>query len=191
MLINCQLNLYDTKWKLRNSSSIFPLQFDCLHYLVLDDIVIYDDTLNQPRQTIVYCQRPRDENDFSPILSLDNIQGKKFAFEELRSLNTTIQQLLSWSASIDLIERYQIFLANDNSQLISEEFDLFYNCNPPWTCYEYLTCTRDNSPMSLDWREICDGNIDCIDEKSLDEAFCFVLEINECDDKNEYRCHQG
>ncbi|CAF1246622.1 unnamed protein product [Rotaria sordida] len=151
MLINCQLNLYDTDWKLRNSSSIFPLQFDCLHYLVLDNIVIYDDTLNQPRQTIVYCQRPRDKNDLSPILSLNNIQGKKFTFEELQSLNTTIQQLLSWSTPIDLIERYQIYLDNDTSQLISKGSDIFYNCTPPWfgTFCEY---SFDIGFNYVDWR---------------------------------------
>ncbi|CAF1033075.1 unnamed protein product [Adineta steineri] len=39
--------------------------------------------------------------------------------------------LLSWSASIDLAERYQIFL-NNCSKLISEEETLFYNCTLSW-----------------------------------------------------------
>ncbi|CAF5107067.1 unnamed protein product, partial [Rotaria sp. Silwood1] len=43
--------------------------------------------------------------------------------------------------------------------------------------------------MCLDWREICDGQIDCIDSDA-DEAQCSILETNECAD-DEYRCHNG
>jgi hypothetical protein len=45
--------------------------------------------------------------------------------------------------------------------------------------------------MCLDWREICDGKVDCIGESfGLDEQQCDELEMNECG-KNEYRCHNG
>ncbi|CAF5216121.1 unnamed protein product, partial [Rotaria magnacalcarata] len=43
-------------------------------------------------------------------------------------------------------------------------------------------------PSCLDWREICDGIVDCLD--GIDELDCLELEINECDE-HEYRCHQG
>lgn len=56
-------------------------------------------------------------------------------------------------------------------------------------CYVLLECHRNGQRWCLDWREICDGNIDCIDE-GIDEQSCFDLEINECND-NEYQCHNG
>ncbi|CAF4978062.1 unnamed protein product, partial [Rotaria sp. Silwood1] len=56
-------------------------------------------------------------------------------------------------------------------------------------CYIHIKCNRGGKNICLDWREICNGRIDCIDE-GLDESFCFDMEINECED-NEYRCHNG
>ncbi|CAF4262485.1 unnamed protein product [Rotaria socialis] len=57
------------------------------------------------------------------------------------------------------------------------------------TCYIHLECNRGGSPLCLDWREICDGRIDCLND-AADEKNCFELEINECND-DEYRCHNG
>jgi hypothetical protein len=63
------------------------------------------------------------------------------------------------------------------------------NMRTPLSCYVHLKCDRGGSSLCLDWREICNGRIDCIDE-GLDEAFCFDMELNECEE-NEYRCHNG
>ncbi|CAF4216527.1 unnamed protein product, partial [Rotaria sordida] len=49
------------------------------------------------------------------------------------------------------------------------------------TCYEHLHCQAILS--YLDWREICDGKIDCLD--SFDEKNCWKLEVNDCND-NEF-----
>ena len=58
------------------------------------------------------------------------------------------------------------------------------------TCYVHLSCKHDGSDFTcLDWREVCDGKVDCIDGGN-DEKHCFELEINECDE-NEYRCQNG
>jgi hypothetical protein len=56
-------------------------------------------------------------------------------------------------------------------------------------CYVLLKCHRNGQLWCLDWREICDGKIDCFDE-GLDEEFCFDMEMNECRE-DEYRCHNG
>jgi hypothetical protein len=57
------------------------------------------------------------------------------------------------------------------------------------TCYMHLQCNRGPAPICLDWREICDGRIDCLGD-GIDERQCIDLEINECGE-NEYRCHNG
>jgi hypothetical protein len=56
-------------------------------------------------------------------------------------------------------------------------------------CYTHLRCDLGGSLLCLDWREVCDGLVDCLDG-GLDEAFCFEMEINECEE-HEYRCHNG
>ncbi len=57
------------------------------------------------------------------------------------------------------------------------------------TCYEHLQCSRGPAPLCLDWSEICDGHIDCLDG-GRDEEHCWQLEMNYCQD-NEYRCSNG
>ncbi|CAF3769027.1 unnamed protein product [Rotaria sp. Silwood1] len=54
-------------------------------------------------------------------------------------------------------------------------------------CYIHIKCDRGDKPFCLDWREVCDGCIDCMNE-GLDEAYYFDMAINECEE-NEYRCH--
>ncbi|CAF4347509.1 unnamed protein product, partial [Rotaria sp. Silwood2] len=58
-----------------------------------------------------------------------------------------------------------------------------------FTCYTHLQCNRGPFPACLDWSEICDGKVDCLDGE-FDEEHCWQLEINECND-NEYRCING
>ena len=63
------------------------------------------------------------------------------------------------------------------------------------SCYIHLQCDRAGGrglipDACLDWREICDGKVDCIDG-GHDEEHCWLLEFNECDNETEYRCHIG
>ncbi|CAF1409983.1 unnamed protein product [Adineta steineri] len=79
-------------------------------------------------------------------------------------------------------------------QIVRKTFADKYFSTPPYvitslTCYIHLKCDRGGSNICLDWREICDGRIDCIDG-GIDEEQCFQLEINECNE-NEYRCRNG
>ena len=57
------------------------------------------------------------------------------------------------------------------------------------TCYTHIRCNRGYPSSCLDWSEICDGVIDCIDD-GQDEKHCWQLEINQCNE-NEYRCKNG
>ena len=57
------------------------------------------------------------------------------------------------------------------------------------TCYTHLQCNRGPQPACLDWSEICDGHINCLDG-GQDEEHCWQLDLNHCAE-NEYRCHNG
>lgn len=53
-----------------------------------------------------------------------------------------------------------------------------------------MKCIRSlNISWCLDWREICDGIVDCWPD-AIDEQYCDALKINECD-INEYRCQNA
>jgi hypothetical protein len=63
------------------------------------------------------------------------------------------------------------------------------------SCYTYLQCDRvggrgQTPGACLDWREVCNGKIDCVDG-GHDEELCWQLETNDCDDNTEFRCHNG
>ena len=73
---------------------------------------------------------------------------------------------------------------------IIHRFHQVFEYNPiNLTCYEHLHCDRRHSPVFLDWTEICNGQIDCLDN-GIDEKHCWQFEIHQCRD-NEYRCSNG
>ncbi|CAF4174171.1 unnamed protein product, partial [Adineta steineri] len=176
-------------------------------------------------EVIPYCFRPVNYFEGSPETSVHPL-SQKLSFEQLRLAHTTSEQLLSWSISIDVAQRYQLYLIEPNAALNEN----LYNCTEPWfgprcqysfpfggrrsfnqiveaafrqrtafpdsseaivqvPCYILLECHRNGQSWCLDWREVCNGIVDCFDE-AVDEEYCFDMEINECE-KNEYRCHNG
>ena len=54
-------------------------------------------------------------------------------------------------------------------------------------CYQTLEC--HSGMLCLDWRDICDGIQQCLEGK--DEDNCDLLEMNRCDEEEEYRCTNG
>ena len=217
MVLYCnsyQFNFYHTEHQLHKLSR------NCLYYFLVEHVTV--------PQFIPYCMGT----------SPDEIQSTKsphydrsFTFEQLHKLNISSHQLYIWSAPIDLIESYQIFL---DKHLLVDDL-IFYNCTYPWfgtyceysfdrtrshlsfadqiqlsflekgmfvnyisenlPCYTHLDCDRtgDHGRVSgacLDWREVCDGKINCLNGQN-DEEHCWQLEINECDPETEFRCHNG
>ncbi|CAF3176274.1 unnamed protein product [Rotaria sp. Silwood2] len=76
----------------------------------------------------------------------------KYTFAELSKLNITSQQLYIWSASIDIVERYQFYLnqlstINDTSLAIK----IFYNCTLPrfgsMCQYEIISYHQNHSSL--------------------------------------------
>lgn len=67
------------------------------------------------------------------------------------------------------------------TSIISRELDT--------SCYSHLNCTLGHISRCLDWRDVCNGRVDCwLDH--VDEQFCEPLELNECG-PDEYRCTNG
>ena len=193
------------------------LNLDCLHYHRVNSM---------PPEVVQYCLRTINYN-YKTTEDVLNMRDKNYTYHELRKMNVTAYEVLSWSASIDLAEQYQYYIDQQNHSFSGNP--IFFNCTPPWfgsrcqysfkfdktitrsnapgaaqedqrngistlsitgfTCYTLLECNRGSAFLCLDWREVCDGRIDCLND-GVDEAQCFDLDINECE-KNEYRCHNG
>ena len=216
-----RFNLYDTDRRFQHDY----LQFDCLNYYVRRETRAYQELSDVVDEVIPYCFRPADESPESDEVFNESLH-QKLTFESLRLTNIPVQQLLSWSAAMEVIERYQAYL----NAAATAKNEYFYNCTPPRfglrcqysfefderltfnevvqlafnereayseisdmivrvPCYILLKCHRIGQPWCLDWREVCDGAVDCFDE-GTDEQSCFELEINECSD-DEFRCHNG
>ncbi|CAF0920155.1 unnamed protein product [Adineta ricciae] len=205
------------------------LQYDCLYYKVLDDIVLYtyyEPNFQSPYQIISYCIRPSILEEKNLIVKGDIFS--EYTFEELKfELKiTNSNDLFIWQAPIDLIELYETYLNGQNLELKDTKF---YNCTSGWfgklcqysfdkyfqtsfhdivkdtftvkihgfhkksvenvTFYEHFKCERGSLETFIDWREICDGIINCLND-GIDELNCYELEINQCEE-NEYRCRNG
>ncbi|CAF4164464.1 unnamed protein product, partial [Adineta steineri] len=201
-------------WTCNDLQSIFydtdQFGFDCLHYFPTNSFLF--------SEIVKYCIRPKNDTN-SIIAEFFNVSDDYLTFDQLYRLNITSHEILMWSSSIDLAEKYEYYLSQPTQSNLSNE--KFYNCTQPWfgsrcqysfefnedklvqnyfgtavtddifdgTCYILLECDRGGSSMCLDWREICDGRIDCLNG-GVDEIQCFNLEINECNE-NEYRCYNG
>jgi len=204
VLIICRLIITfpQINFHLTDSINNHELQHDCLRISISQEIVSFCLTDSMSEWNIQ--MNPADS---------------KLTFNDLRKRNITSQQLYQWSAPIDLIEQYQLFL-NLNQSSLSET--IFYNCTKPrfgpqcqyefiyfpfenmtlketisqfyqikyeptsLTCYIHLECDRGSKSICLDWTEICDEQVNCINNQ-IDEKFCGQLLINECRD-DEYRC---
>ena len=81
----------------------------------------------------------------------------------------TFEQTLNWQVSTRISNPVQVQIYGDI------------------VCYKTLNC--NSGLLCLDWREICDGIQNCI--LGRDEENCDLLEMNQCDPENEYRCMNG
>jgi hypothetical protein len=98
----------------------------CLNYYVLDNIIVNDQPSTKDQQIIPYCIRPLHKLIWRDDLS---VFGVRLTFEMLNNLNVTSSKLLEWSALIDVVERYELYLSNKTMSRSKEEF---YNCSYGW-----------------------------------------------------------
>ncbi|CAF1006548.1 unnamed protein product [Adineta steineri] len=96
---------------------------------------------------------------------------------------------------------YEFPLANDQSQphrsfeqIIMNQFNSKSLMLTPNELFDNLTCyiglSQCNALICLDWRQVCNGIIDCAEGE--DEKECAQMELHTCaGGSNEYRCQSG
>ncbi|CAF3621690.1 unnamed protein product [Adineta steineri] len=183
---------------------------------VIDDLIPYCfRPLNDSEILIFNFENLRDHNFTFEELRLDNITTQQllswstpidlveqyqFYLNELNISQSLLSNELFYNCTkpwFGLQCQYSFEFSEEMSieKIIENEFSRktshteSANILPTIPCYIHLKCDRGGSLLCLDWREICDGRVDCLDG-GLDEAFCFDMELNECNE-NEYRCHNG
>jgi hypothetical protein len=124
IIVKSQFNLYDT----HRTANVNRLQSDCLRFYNREPALSLSGFDFVVSWTIQYCFRPINENDSSASNFL-NSSDQNLTFNELRYLNVTTEQLLLWSASIDLVEQYQDYL--DQSIISSASNEIFFHCTKP------------------------------------------------------------
>lgn len=189
--------------------------YHCLYFTTYDEEFDFE-KMSEIDQITEYCFRV---SSMEEDILMENSVSSVLTFNQLKNDNITVENLIDWSAPIDLIERYGNFL-HINQSSSSERF---YNCTEPWfgpvcqykftmnlsfysivrvyfywkelniysnfTCYTYIKCKHGSPVTCLDWRNICDGKTDCLIDGE-DEQNCTELEMNQCND-NEYQCRNG
>ena len=216
-----QLNMYYT------DTNMFNAMGDgyCLYYH--SSILVHTEYSVQ-HHLYPYCFRSPDDLEIE-----SNSVHSSITFSQLRERRITAEQLYLWSAPMDVIERYQMYLINTSVDNSTTDSQRFYNCTwplfgpgcqfyfnikhssfqelllnamrlpfgltdsgvlqlqRPSTCYLHPDCDYIYPlPMCLTWRDICDGKVHCLNN-GIDEQDCFQLELNQCDNNHEYRCHNG
>ncbi|CAF3517106.1 unnamed protein product, partial [Rotaria sp. Silwood2] len=128
---------------------------------------------------------------------IDIIQRYQYYLDELSNSTTNLMAtehfynctLPNFGPSCE----YNLFAYKSHQASLDEIVNEFYKVNryepTNLICYMHLQCDRGLPPSCLDWSEVCDGKIDCLDG-GLDEKHCWKIEINECNE-DEFRCLDG
>ncbi|CAF2569368.1 unnamed protein product [Rotaria sp. Silwood2] len=128
---------------------------------------------------------------------IDIVERYQFYLNQISTLNDkAVETQVFYNCTLPRFVsmcQYEIISYNQNYlslyEIIHDYYRTYEYKSTNFTCYTHLQCNRGPSPACLDWSEICDGQIDCLDG-DFDEEHCWQLEMNECND-NEYRCTNG
>jgi hypothetical protein len=134
-----QINVHLTEFVNEDNN----IQHDCLQ------IPSYIATESDPREAISYCMSVLP----SKFIIQDNNREQKLTFEQLSKQKIRNEELYLWSAPIDLIEKYQVYLNQlSKSEETSLATKIFYNCTLPYfgpKC-QYVLQDYKSHHLSLD-----------------------------------------
>jgi hypothetical protein len=124
MCVSGQFHLYESSDETIKSD----YDRDCLDFYPTKELVFsdFDNLYQQHHQIIPFCRRD-NMNDGTMVIGY-NISS--FTFDELTKRNVSSEDLIGWSASIELVEDYQAYLERKNHQLASAVSLQFHNCSP-------------------------------------------------------------
>ena len=217
IVLNARYHLYHSN----NHQDVQPI-FDCLYAHLIDDYRDQKESYISNYHLIPYCRRP-DENDDKPerllLYTTSNHVENTITFGDLKRQGVSSTQMLTWFASIDVAEHYE--MSDENSS------EHFFNCSPPWfghVCqykfgYNPPQLFRDIVQATFTYRSHTSHNVStgtcyrflancdrgpwplCLDWRQIcdgyadcfdaeDELLCETLETSKCGD-DEYRCHYG
>lgn len=153
-------NLYKTD----RSKSL--LEYDCLDYYVTGMSIPFVSTDSLAHQLIAYCIRPSIEQTYQSFDISEMINVKNFTFEMLKNANITSEQLLIWSASIDLAERYEAFVMGKSDD---DRWEIFLNCTSLQFGHNCQYSLWDATTIA----EVVDNHFFYKDDESPSDVTCY------------------
>ncbi|UJR38685.1 hypothetical protein I4U23_031351 [Adineta vaga] len=210
-----QMNLYFTDQVNVNLFDELGVRYNCLrffsnlkHKSVSRDIISL--CMSESSSTLTITN---DEEDSIQRFSFDDLAKRNITSEELYQWSIpidTIEQYQYYLQSNDSsltkefiynctlprfgpMCQYELYYYHQNYSTLLEMIHGYYqndlHKSNGTTFYTHLKCNRGYAPVCLDWSEICDGKVDCLDG-NYDEEHCWQLELNECQE-NEFKCTIG
>lgn len=208
IVASLQLNLHLTQWENNNE----VLQHNCLlvNHWENEEENIYEitsyclsewssernigqDTLDQRfRFTELFARNITSEDLYRWSAPLDIVENYQLywnfhdtSLAEMEFFNCTEEWFGSkcqYSFDLD----YSSFSSLD--KIIDEFYLTDRDKQLGQTCYDHLKCDLGFTSLCIQWTDVCDGVVRCIN--GTDEKDCWKLEINECN-KEEFRCRNG
>ncbi|CAF1478454.1 unnamed protein product [Adineta steineri] len=193
-----QINLHHTGWANENENNDL-LQHDCLRIDVLNgDKYVYREILFYCMNEFS-SKFNIEENGYFPKFTFEQLSKQNIASQQLYLWSTPIDIIedYQWYLNQLLISndsplskkifynctlprfgsmcQYELDYYHSDYPSLYEMTKNFYNIYPynptDLTCYIHLQCNRGHPSACLDWTEICNGQIDCLDG-GLDEEYC-------------------
>ncbi|CAF1157328.1 unnamed protein product [Didymodactylos carnosus] len=163
-----------------------------------------------------YCRRPThiSTNVVLPENCTKNVD-EIWTFSDLKENSITEHTLLKWLIPVDIVQsytqyiyysgsdgficncskgyfgsicQYKLSTAESPKALVEQQLRVQpafrYHSIP--ICYADITC--NTGMVCLEWRNICDGIVQCDDY--ADEKNCYLLKENQCE-LDEFRCRNG
>jgi hypothetical protein len=189
ILATPQLNLYNTDWV---SESNNELQHNCFRLVSSTKQLNNYRKIISYCLSHLPSNFHLDKNDIAPKFTfaelskqnvtsqqlylwsapIDLIERYQFYLNQLSTSNRSLSETdVFYNCTIQrfgpLCQYEFVYLYPDQSSLyeIIDDFYRTYEYNPTTlTCYTYLKCNRGPSPMCLDWTEICNGRVDCLND---------------------------